>query len=72
MHGHFSSAGVGTAERNVVLAFGSVRRSGLRPLPLIHVPLGGGWGADAYAVGAYRPAERGWVETYLAGVSYAQ
>lgn len=70
--GQLSAADAGTAERNLVLAFGSVQRSGLRPLPLIHVPLGSGFGVDAYAVGAYLPAQRGWVETYLAGVSYSQ
>jgi len=69
--GQFSSAASDSAERNWVFAVGSVQRSGLRPLPLIHVPLGKGWGVDAYAVGAYLPAQRGWVETYLAGVSYA-
>ena len=70
--GHFSSAPVDSNDRGVVLAFGSVQRAGLRPLPLIHVPLGGGIGIDAYAVGAYLPAKQGWVETYLAGISYVQ
>jgi hypothetical protein len=63
---------VDSGERNLVLAFGSVQRVGLRPLPLIHVPLGLGWGIDAHAVGAYLPAKRGWVETYLLGVSYVR
>ena len=69
--GRFSAAPSDSPERNLVLAFGSVQRAGLRPLPLIHVPVGGGFGVDAYAVGAYLPAQKGWVETYLAGVSYA-
>ena len=53
-----------------MIALGSVQRAGLRPLPLIHVPIGNGWGIDAHAVGAYVPAKHGWVETYLAGVSW--
>jgi hypothetical protein len=69
--GHFSSAPVDSSERGTVLAFGSVQRAGLRPMPLIHVPIGSGFGVDAYAVGAYVPAKHGWVETYLAGFSYA-
>jgi len=68
--GHFSSAPLDSNERGAVVAFGAVQRAGLRPLPLIHVPLGGGFGVDAYAVGAYVPAKHGWVETYLAGFSY--
>jgi hypothetical protein len=56
----------------LVFALGSVQRIGLRPLPLIHVPLGRGWGIDAYASGAYVPAQNGWVETYLLGASYAR
>jgi len=70
--GHFSDAPADASERGVVVALGSVQRAGLRPLPLIHVPLGGGFGVDAYAVGAYLPAKRGWVETYLAGFSYVK
>jgi hypothetical protein len=69
--GRFSTAAADTAARNVVLAFGSVQRAGLRPLPLIHVLLGGGWGIDAHVVAAYLPAQRSWVETYVAGVSLA-
>jgi len=72
INGHFSSAPLDSAERGTVLAFGSVQRAGLRPLPLIHVPLGSGFGVDAYAVGAYLPAKHGWVETYLAGFSYVK
>lgn len=68
--GHFSSAALDSSERGTVLAFGSVQRAGLRPLPLIHIPIGSGFGVDAYAVGAYVPAKHGWVETYLAGFSY--
>jgi hypothetical protein len=68
--GHFSSAPVESSERSTVLAFGSVLRAGLRPLPLIHVPLGSDFGVDACAVGAYLPAKHGWVESYLAGFSY--
>jgi hypothetical protein len=70
--GDFSSAAADSLERGTVLAFGSVQRAGLRPLPLIHVPVGGGFGVDAYAVGAYVPAKHGWVETYLVGMSYVQ
>jgi hypothetical protein len=69
VEGHVSEAGLDDVERNVVLAFGSVQRAGLRPLPLIQVPLGDSWSVDAYAVGAYLPSKRGWVETYMAGVS---
>ncbi|HYP97156.1 MAG TPA: caspase family protein [Polyangiaceae bacterium] len=68
--GHFSSAAIDANERGTVVAFGSVQRAGLRPLPLIHVPLGSGFGVDAHAVGAYLPAKHGWVETYLLGFSY--
>jgi len=68
--GHVSSAGLDDPKRGAVLAFGSVQRAGLRPLPLIHVPLSDSWGIDAYAVGAYLPSKRGWVETYMAGVSF--
>jgi hypothetical protein len=70
--GSFTGAGFDSPQRGTVIALGSVQRAGLRPLPLIHVPVGRGWGIDAYAVGAYLPAQRGWVETYLVGVSYAQ
>jgi hypothetical protein len=70
--GSFSASGFDSAERGVAFALGSVQRAGLRPLPLIHVPIGGGWGIDAHAVGAYVPAKRGWVETYLAGVSWVR
>jgi hypothetical protein len=68
--GSASSARLDAAERSSVVAFGSVQRTGLRPLPLIHVPLSEAWGVDAYAVGAYLPAKHGWVETYMAGVSF--
>jgi hypothetical protein len=70
VEGDVSGAKLDAAERNAVVAFGSVQRAGLRPLPLIHVPLNDQWGIDAYAVGAYVPAKRGWVETYMAGVSF--
>jgi hypothetical protein len=70
--GSFSAGGFDSAERGVVIALGSVQRAGLRPLPLIHVPIGRGWGIDAHAVGAYVPAKHGWVETYLAGVSWVR
>jgi hypothetical protein len=72
IEGRFAAAAVDSSKRDVVIALGSVQRAGLRPLPLIHVPVGRGWGIDAYAVGAYLPSLKGWVETYLAGVSYAQ
>jgi hypothetical protein len=68
--GTFSSAGAGDAERNLVLAFGSVQRAGLRPLPLIHVPISDAWSVDAHVVAAYLPSTQGWVETYLGGFSY--
>lgn len=68
--GNFSSAAADSEERNLVVAFGSVQRAGLRPLPLIHVPLSEAWGIDAHAVAAYLPSQRGWVETYMAGLSY--
>lgn len=68
--GRFESPAWDSAARDLVFAVGSVQRSGLRPLPLIHVPLGNGWGADSYAVGAYVPSLGGWVETYLAGISF--
>jgi hypothetical protein len=68
--GHVSSAALDDPERSAVLAFGSVQRAGLRPLPLIHVPLDDSWAIDAYAVGAYLPSKQGWVETYMAGVSF--
>ncbi|MEO8903735.1 MAG: caspase family protein [Polyangiaceae bacterium] len=71
VNGRFAAEPVASPQRDLVLAFGSVQRAGLRPLPLIHVPIGDGWGIDAYAVGAYVPSLKGWVETYLAGVSYA-
>jgi hypothetical protein len=69
-NGRFSSASFDSPERNVVLALGSVQRAGLRPLPLIHVPLSDAWALDAHAVVAYQPALAGWVETYTAAVSY--
>jgi hypothetical protein len=68
--GHFTSAAFASTERNAVLALGSVQRMGLRPLPLIHVPVSESWAIDAHAVAAYQPALRGWVETYTAAVSY--
>jgi hypothetical protein len=68
--GRFTSASFDSTERNVVLALGSVQRAGLRPLPLIHVPLSEAWAIDAHAVVAYQPALQGWVETYTAAVSY--
>ena len=58
------------AERNVVFAFGSIQRLGLRTLPLIHVLVTPHLGIDAYAVGAYVRSQGGWVETYMAGMSY--
>jgi hypothetical protein len=68
--GSFSSAEAGSAERNLVVALGSIQRVGLRTLPLIHVLVGQSWGIDVYAVGAYLPAKQGWVETYMGGISY--
>ncbi|HEX2871686.1 MAG TPA: caspase family protein [Polyangiaceae bacterium] len=69
--GQLGGAAFDSVERNVTLAFGSVQRTGLRPLPLIHVPVTDAWAVDAHAVVAYRPALKGWVETYTAGLSYA-
>jgi hypothetical protein len=68
--GQFSAASLSSAERGTAVAFGSVQRAGLRPLPLIHVALGDAWSIDAHAATAYQPALKGWVETYTAGVSY--
>jgi len=70
--GTFSQASFGATQRQAVLAFGSVQRAGLRPLPLIHVPVTVSLSIDAHVVIAYRPALSGWVETYTAGVSYEQ
>jgi hypothetical protein len=69
-NGRFSSASADSVERNLVLGLGSVQRVGLRPLPLVHVPVGAGFGVDVHAVVAYLPALQGWVETYLGGISY--
>jgi hypothetical protein len=69
--GRFSRGAIDSVERNVTLAFGSVQRAGLRPLPLIHVPVSDAWAVDAHAVVAYQPALKGWVETYTAGISYS-
>lgn len=68
--GSFSGPALDAAERGFVVAFGSVQRAGLRPLPLIHVPISDAWSVDAHASAAYVLASRGWVETYTAGVSY--
>lgn len=68
--GRFNGSVADAASRNVVLAFGSVQRAGLRPLPLIHVPVSEAWSIDAHAVAAFQLALHGWVETYTAGVSY--
>lgn len=68
--GQFGGARFDSFERNVTLAFGSVQRVGLRPLPLIHVPVSDAWALDAHAVVAYQPALKGWVETYTAAVSF--
>lgn len=68
--GRISSAPLGSEERQVVLGFGSVQRVGLRTLPLVQVMLNERWGVDLFATGAYVPLLSGWVETYLAGLSY--
>jgi hypothetical protein len=68
--GRLAGGGLASGERSTVVALGSVQRAGLRPLPLIHIALGNGWGLDAHAVAAYLPSAKGWVETYMAGVSY--
>jgi hypothetical protein len=69
VEGRFSSAAFDSAERSLAVAFGSVQRSGLRPLPLIHVPVTESFGIDANAGAANMPAQRGGVET---GISYAR
>jgi hypothetical protein len=68
--GRFSDAGLGEAERNVVVAFGSVQRAGLRPLPLVRVPLTSSLALDGHVAVAYQPSLQGWVETYTAGINY--
>jgi hypothetical protein len=68
--GTFSAASANEPERNLIVAFGSVQRAGLRPLPLIHVPITGAWSIDAHVVAAYVLATQSWVETYLGGFSY--
>ncbi len=68
--GSFSSAAAESAERNLVVALGSIQRVGLRTLPLIHVLVGQSFGIDVYAVGAFVPSQKGWVETYMGGISY--
>ena len=68
--GTFSAAAANDPARNLTLAFGSVQRAGLRPLPLIHVPFTDAWSVDAHVVAAYLPSTQAWVETYMAGVSY--
>jgi hypothetical protein len=70
--GQLRDVALDSAERNVVLSLGSVQRAGLRPLPLIHVPVSQAWSVDAHAAVAYLPSLRGWVETYTGGVSYEQ
>jgi hypothetical protein len=68
--GRIPAAALGSEERGLVLGFGSVQRVGLRTLPLVQVMLNERWGVDLFATGAYVPALSGWVETYLAGLSY--
>lgn len=70
VEGSFSGASLDAASRGLVLAFGSVQRAGLRPLPLIRVPFDDGWSIDVHAGAAYVLASAAWVETYTAGVSY--
>jgi len=70
VEGRLSSAPLDSAERGTVIALGSVQRAGLRPLPLIRVLLDRAWSIDAIATAAYELAAKGWVETYLAGVTY--
>lgn len=68
--GSFSGGGLGSAERNVTIALGSVQRAGLRPLPLIQVPLTRALSIDAHVAVVYQPSLEGWVETYTAGIAY--
>jgi hypothetical protein len=70
IQGHFGDATLESAERSLAVSFGSVQRAGLRPLPLIHVPVSQAWAVDAHAAVAYLPSLQGWVETYTAGISY--
>ncbi len=68
--GAFAGPTFDSSERGFVLAFGSVQRAGLRPLPLISVPLSPSWSIEAHAAAAYVLASRSWVETYTAGVAF--
>lgn len=70
VEGRFSGAALDSAARGVLVAFGSVQRAGLRPLPLIHVPVTSALSVDAHVVIAYQPSVHGWLETYTAGISY--
>jgi hypothetical protein len=70
VEGKLSSAALDSVERGTAIALGSVQRAGLRPLPLIRVMLDSTWSIDALATAAYELAVKGWVETYMAGVTY--
>lgn len=70
VRGHWRDVPFDSVTRNAVLAIGSVQRSGLRPLPLIHIPLSPAWSIDAHVAVAYLPALHGWEETYTGGVTY--
>jgi Caspase domain len=68
--GQFSGPRLGATERSAAVALGSVQRVGLRPLPLIQVPVTASLSIDGHVVVAYLPSLEGWVETYTAGFTY--
>jgi hypothetical protein len=70
VEGSFSGGSLDSLERNLVVALGSVQRAGLRPLPLVRVPLTSSLALDGHVAIAYQPSLRGWVETYTVGISY--
>lgn len=57
----------GDVSAGTLVAFGSVQRRGLRPLPLIRVHLGPDVSLDGHVSVAYAPAEATTTETYLLG-----
>lgn len=70
--GRFGGSHVEASERNWIFALGSVQRAGLRPLPLIVVPITESLSLGAHVAVAYQPALAGWVETYTGGFSFEQ
>jgi hypothetical protein len=57
-------------ERNLLFAFGSVQRRGLRPLPLVRIHLSDALSLDGHVVVAYASIVGTFTETYLAGLSW--